>query len=372
MITSLSIRNFKSHRNTDLHFSPGVNVIVGRSQAGKTNVLRALLLLSRNRPAGSGYFSNFAGQKGSTKISLQLDGSTTVSLKKGVRTSKNGEKVVTGAKYTIDQRSLGKHNFEGFGASVPDQIEKKLNLSELNIQEQFDTPFLVMASAGEIARTINRITKLEKVDEWVSKLTTRVNQNNTKIKLLEEQSQNAKENLVKYGTLDEAEVCVKVVTGLTKQLNSLKGREIKIKETTRELIKTNETINRIQDSLEIEKTVDEVTKLSNKISESINVENKLIELVDLEGWLYNAGKILIDLEPINEEIAELSNSIIRKLDLSYELDQFVEAHQDYLSSEKEYKDERNEYLNLLKEIGRCPTCWGQIDAKCLNRIEKEI
>ena len=116
---------------------------------------------------------------------MTLNDKTEVTLSKDVRINKKGEKVVTGQKYTIDQGALGNHNFEGFSTSVPDQIEETLNLSELNIQEQFDIPFLVMTSPGEIARTINRITKLEKVDEWVSKLTTKVNQNNTKIKLLE-------------------------------------------------------------------------------------------------------------------------------------------------------------------------------------------
>ena len=371
MLKSLSIKHFKSHQDTTLNFTPGVNVIVGRSQAGKTNVLRALLLLSRNRPTGGGYFSNFAGQKGTTKISLQFDDST-ISLQKDIRVNKNGEKIVDGAKYTIDQGVLGGHSFEGFGASVPDQIEEKLNLSELNIQEQFDMPFLVMASAGEIARTINRITKLEKVDEWVSKLTTKVNQNNTNIKLLEEQTQKAKENLVKYNTIDEAEVCVKTVVGLTKQLNSLKAREAKIKETTRELIKTNETIGQIRSVLEVEKTVDKVTELSNKISRSIDVEDKLVELIDLEKWISNADKALANIEPISEEVVELSNGIIQRLDLDYELNQLIDAHQDYLSVEKKYEDERGGYIDLLKEIGKCPTCWGQIDDKCLERIEKEI
>ena len=372
MLKSLLIRNFKSHKNTKLDFSPGVNVILGRSQAGKTNVLRSLLLLARNRPGGADFFSNFAGEKGKTQIRLILNDNSKIIISKKIRINKKGEKVVSGQTYKFTTNNKEPLVFEGFGASVPDQVEEALNLSELNIQEQFDMPFLVMASAGEIARTINRITKLEKVDEWVSKLTTRVNQNNTNIKLLEEQVQRAKEDLVKYNTIDEAEICVRAVVGLTKHLNSLKEREAKIKETTRELTKTNETIDKIQYALEVEKTVDKVTELSNKISRSIDIENKLDELIDLEKWIDGADKTLANLEPISEEIMRLSKGIVQRLDLDYELNQFIEAHQDYLSAEKKYEEERSGYLDLLKEIGRCPTCWGPIDDECLERIEKEI
>ena len=115
MFKSLTAKNFKSWKDITLSFSKGVNVIVGRSQAGKTNALRALLLLSRNRPTGGGYFSNFAGQKGTTKIKLQLDNDNVISLSKHIRINKNGDKAVSGAKYTITKGKLSEANFEGFG-----------------------------------------------------------------------------------------------------------------------------------------------------------------------------------------------------------------------------------------------------------------
>jgi len=372
MLKSLEIRNFKSHKDTKLHFSDGVNVILGRSQAGKTNVLRALLLLSRNRPAGADYFSNFAGQKGTTKISTILDDNSNISLSKQVRINKKGNKVVSEAKYTINKGALGVNNFEGFGASVPDQIQEKLNLSELNIQEQFDTPFLVMASAGEIARTINRITKLEKVDQWVSKLTTRINQTNSQSKLLEEQIDESQKTLRKYSDINDAEECIKNVVRLTKQIKYLKMREAKIKETTRQVNKTNETIKQIQKALEIEKTVDEITNTDNKISRLIMMENKLFELIDLEKFIKQTTKTFLQLKIITKVITKMSESIIERIDLKYNLLQYIKAEKGWLSTKTEYKETKNQYLTLCEKFGKCPICWRPIDKNCIKRIEKEL
>jgi len=374
MLKQLSIKNFKSHKDTTLNFSKGVNVIVGQSQAGKTNVLRALLLLSRNRPVGGGYFSNFAGQKGTTQVSAALDNDAEVVLAKDIQINKKGEKIVTNQSYIYILRKHPYEDFyfEGFGASVPDQVEEALNLSELNIQEQFDTPFLVMASAGEIARTINRITKLEKVDQWVSKLTTRINNNNAESKLLEKQIEEVKEETKKYKNIDKAEQCVNAVVSLTKKVNYLKSREAKIKETTRELIKTNEKIEEIQEALKVEKIVEKVEAIDSKISRAIVVENKLIELVDLEKWITKCNKTFEKLKPVNKEIKKISQSIMDKIDLSCSLNQYLKANQDCLSTEKEYKETKKEYLTLCRKVGKCPICWNKIDEQCIERIEKEM
>ncbi len=51
MITSLRLQNFRSYRDESFEFEPGVNIIVGPNGSGKTNLLEAVLVLSR----GSSY-----------------------------------------------------------------------------------------------------------------------------------------------------------------------------------------------------------------------------------------------------------------------------------------------------------------------------
>ena len=42
MIKSVGIVNFQSHEETAIEFSPGLNVIAGGSDAGKSSILRAI------------------------------------------------------------------------------------------------------------------------------------------------------------------------------------------------------------------------------------------------------------------------------------------------------------------------------------------
>src|SRR5690554_5109154 len=68
MITSLEIQNFQSHKETLLEFEPGVNVIIGPSDSGKTAILRALYWLVWNRPLGDAFRSSWGGD---TKVVLE-------------------------------------------------------------------------------------------------------------------------------------------------------------------------------------------------------------------------------------------------------------------------------------------------------------
>ena len=48
-VRELSLENFRSYRNADIAFSPGINVITGENAQGKTNLLEAVFLLSCGR-----------------------------------------------------------------------------------------------------------------------------------------------------------------------------------------------------------------------------------------------------------------------------------------------------------------------------------
>ena len=47
MITDIHLENFRSYRNESFEFSRGINIIVGPNASGKTNLLEAILFVSR-------------------------------------------------------------------------------------------------------------------------------------------------------------------------------------------------------------------------------------------------------------------------------------------------------------------------------------
>jgi len=48
MITSIRLQNFRSYSDDSFEFDPGVNIVVGPNGSGKTNLLEAVLVLSRS------------------------------------------------------------------------------------------------------------------------------------------------------------------------------------------------------------------------------------------------------------------------------------------------------------------------------------
>ena len=165
MIKSVKLHNFRSHENTILEFHPGVNVIYGLGQSGKTNIIRAINWVVRNRPSGFNMHSHFA-QDEETSVELILDNGI-------VNLSKTAKKIV----YSIAH--VGSYSY--IGGSVPEPITQLLNINEINISNQLDTPFLITDSPGEVGKVINRITKIEQVDSWISKLTTKANATKAKV-----------------------------------------------------------------------------------------------------------------------------------------------------------------------------------------------
>lgn len=53
-VTSILLRNFRNYGETELTFSPGKNIILGRNGQGKTNLLEALYFLSHTRSNRTG------------------------------------------------------------------------------------------------------------------------------------------------------------------------------------------------------------------------------------------------------------------------------------------------------------------------------
>ncbi len=55
MITGIRLQNFRSYRDAAFEFAPGVNIIVGPNASGKTNLLEAILMVTRGNSYRAAY-----------------------------------------------------------------------------------------------------------------------------------------------------------------------------------------------------------------------------------------------------------------------------------------------------------------------------
>lgn len=152
MIKSITLQNFQSHKDNTVDFCDGVNAIVGQSDSGKTAILRAINWVVNNKPTGEAFQSSWGGE---TIVSIALDSG--VIVKRGRSASDNY--------YMIDDEA-----FRAFGQNVPIEVREAMNLEEINIEKQMDSPFLLGSSPGEVAKILNKIVDLEGIDSAISNI----------------------------------------------------------------------------------------------------------------------------------------------------------------------------------------------------------
>lgn len=131
MLKSLKIRFFECHRNSQFKFAPGLNVLVGPTDEGKSSALRAIRWVTDNRPIGDvKTHKQSKDARVELKVLCDADGKTdSIVRRKGTKTN---------------AYALNGARFAAFGRGVPDAIVDVLAFdATLNYQKQSDPFFLI-------------------------------------------------------------------------------------------------------------------------------------------------------------------------------------------------------------------------------------
>jgi DNA replication and repair protein RecF len=73
MITEITLKHFRSYKNSTFKFSPGVNIIVGPNASGKTNLLEAILVACEGKSYRAGDKELIAFKQEIARIELLTD-----------------------------------------------------------------------------------------------------------------------------------------------------------------------------------------------------------------------------------------------------------------------------------------------------------
>lgn len=278
MIDYLRVQNFQSHHKTELQFDPGVNVIIGTSDAGKTALIRALKWVVFNRAPhkrkvkGDSFRSNWGGK---TVVRIGVDNKT--------------------IKHIKDHHTSYTYNgitFKSTGMSVPKEIVDALNFNEINLQQQFDQPFLLNSSPGDVALHFNRIAHLDSIDHGLKQIQTQIRSTENQLVF---DRQNLKETLLnfkKFKNLDE----------LDGMLNAVEQQE-------------RSRISLISSIKQIVKHVDAVNAIDNECTQYeqlIRVKNEVYQALDLYAKLKNTRDQTEELQGIIDQLDEIKSNIVMK------------------------------------------------------------
>ncbi len=263
-IKSLKIVNFQSHEKTELALHPGVNVIVGESESGKTAIRRALYWLAFNRPGGESFRSWWSNEKSKTQVSILLDNDINIA-----RYRSNSENA-----YSINDEVL-----KAVGQTVPQKVQDQLRISDINFLKQMDSPFLLSMSSGEVARYLNQIVHLDVIDVALSNISGILVREKNAIKEYDSQIAQLNTNLSEFTDLDDAE-------------NSI------------------ETIERMQERKEqLEKDASDLAKLIERILINVKEIDQIKNLSEAEIELHRLSKLNDDQFSLRTQVLQLSKLI---------------------------------------------------------------
>lgn len=154
MIEHLEIKNFQTHKHLALDFATGVNVFTGISDVGKSCIIRALVWLLTNKPAGFDFRHWDCGVDGVVSVAIKI----------------NGHVIERRRSETVNEYWLDEQKFVAFKNEVPEEIAEILNIGSVNIQTQFLPHYLLSVSSGEVSRTLNDACDLTIIDTVLKKI----------------------------------------------------------------------------------------------------------------------------------------------------------------------------------------------------------
>ena len=279
MITSINIEHFQSHISTSLKLDPGVNAIVGPSDCGKSAVFRALNWLINNRPGGQEFHS---WDGGDPSVTLNLDNVTIA------RSRRANENIYT----------LGDQEFKAFGTTVPEPIQKALNISDINFQFQLDDPFLFGDTPGSIARKLNEVVDLAIIDKALFNINRRYRQETNQLTNAEVKKAELKDELDDYSWLADADEALEELEKLDRHIVGNKQKALALEIIIKE-------IGHIE--IELDQVSTGPIEAENEVLELIGVSAQIDDLV--EDW-DNLNKLIGDITRLEKEIINAKGCLV--------------------------------------------------------------
>jgi exonuclease SbcC len=346
MFKSVSIQNFQSHAKTELDFHEGVNVIVGTTDGGKTAIIRALRWLIWNRPSGDALRSRWGG---ATNVQLETE--------EGVIT-RSKDKI---DKYTLRLKGQEDIEFKAIGTSVPTEIQRVLNISEINLQNQHDATFLLSDTPGAVATHFNKVARLDRIDTATSAINGWIRGLKSDVSHLETDIATEKAKLPQFENLEKFEIEIEALEQMEGKAVTMRSRYSTLEKDIVRITNLEKEIETLTPLLGLEKLVtsvlDDITKrdqLQTQVDELQTVIDDLEELNEKE----EAAKELMPLEPLvlslldkYKQLRELKKT---KSQLQYLLNQVNLVDDDIVTTGNNVTKLETKFHKEMPDI--CPLC----------------
>jgi DNA repair protein SbcC/Rad50 len=225
VITDVVIEDYQAVREARIRLGR-VTVITGPTGSGKSAVIRAIRLATFNARGTS--FIRHGVKK--CKVALGFQGELrVVGIERGGRGADKYRLVTMDMSPYQSTDKPVVTEFTKLAGAVPSQVSEALKLSELNFAGQFERPFLLDASGGQVARTLGELTNVTLVLDAAREATRRKLETARELKRAEAELESLKVQAAAFRRLRErreamaeAQERMVSVTAITEQLTRMR------------------------------------------------------------------------------------------------------------------------------------------------------
>jgi len=354
MITEIEGVGFQGYDDFMISLSPGVNVIVGPSDTGKSSILRLLTWIFKNRPRGDGFRNTRLKKKDSVIGSVGFDNGEWVSREKGTKNQ-----------YTI---STFNDPLKALRTDVPTEVSEITKIKDVNLQSQHPSEqyFMLTESPGQVAKLFNKVAGLTIMDDALKEINTSVRANKAECDSINKRIEKKTEQVENLNWVIEAQ----------EMIDDLLEKEYKLEEK----INKFNTIDSILVSYY--STLDDLYKKYNNLPKALNEIEVLQERndtlhknkADYDSWYLLRSSIKLTLsqlestetlEKAKNEFLTLSskdNHIEQLINKMYKIERIIKdinLLSKYIErTEDEIKDYQKEWNSYAGE--ECPLCGGKL------------
>jgi DNA repair protein SbcC/Rad50 len=358
MIKKLKIKDFQSHKDTEIEFHPGFNVITGPSDSGKSAIVRSCDLVINNRPSGWDYKSWGKDTK-ETSVSMEFDEGS-VERK---RSNTFNRYIVNNIEYT----ALGK-------GGVPSQVTDVTKMNKNNLQRQHDIYFMIQNTPGEVATMLNEVAGLEIIDKVTYNIESIVDKTKSNIEIQKENNAKSAESLKNLQWMEKAKTELTEFNTLVTELELFLSIRSNLHKSIVEYNLIKEELSIRSEFIEsTNKPYQQILNLVREINTLVNEQSRIIvSITNYEHHkklLIEKDKFLSSLPTYDLLCGKINDTIV--LQKKYKtLEEFVRQYELLQDLHKQSKVQiesiEKKYKELLLSESICPVCGGGIDEETLS------
>lgn len=332
MIERLAVTDFGKHTSYVLDLDEHVTTLAGRTNSGKSTLLRALGFVALNSPSGAAVVRHGADF---TKVTLVVDGVPVV-RKQGSKTN---------------LYKLGGKVYKAFGkGAVPDPVARLLNVGPVNFQDQDDGRFWLSLTPGQLAKELNEVFDLGVIDRTLHALASRLRRANSEEEVARDRLAAARETAKRLAWAEEFAADVARLQGIETELAGFRSRiasaTLLIEKGSRARSARDRALNANVDAKTLCQTAGELLDTAGKAS-------KLRKLLEVGTAAAKVKSVEVpDFTGLDVLRAKADQAAERRRTLEMLLAKATELKEESCRTQ----DELSETQGKLDGGGRCPVC----------------